>query len=326
MKLNDLKNLSAVNLSRRLRGSNLGLRILAVVLAVGLWIFVNSAERGSVEQLTVPVSYSTLPTGMVIVNHPATSVKVEVTGPRSLLSLLDPERLTLKIDLRSIATGPSEFKIYPSMFNVGRNTAVTSISPDSLSLDIDRMVTRDVPVHLAVEDRVAPGYMISSVDITPPNVTVVGPSRYVAPLTSVNTEPFDLKGLTSDTNRSVEITPPDPSLGLSTGHVDARVNVTQAITDREFRSEVEVKDSDFKYRVEPKQATLTIRGPAVKLAGLAPKGLAYVDANGLTPGSHELPLQVTVPDGMQLMRQSPDKVRLRMYREKLTSTADEHPS
>jgi YbbR domain-containing protein len=323
MKLNDLKNL---NLSRRLRGSNIGLRILAVVLAIGLWIFVNSAERGSVEQLTVPVSYSTLPQGMVIVNHPATSVKVEVTGPRSLLSLLDPERLTLKIDLRSIAAGPSEFKIYPSMFNVGRNTAVTSISPDSLSLDIDRMVTRDVPVHLAVEDRVAPGYTISSVDITPPNVTVVGPSRYVAPLTSVNTEPFDLKGLTSDTNRSVEIVPPDPSLGLSTGHIDARVNVAQAITDREFRSEVEVKDSDFKYRVEPKQATLTIRGPAVKLAGLAPKGLAYVDANGLAPGSHELPLQVTVPDGMQLMRQSPDKVRLRMYHEKLTTAEDEHPS
>src|ERR1700722_3451217 len=326
MRLGNLNYRSVASISRRLRGSNLGLRVLAVVLAIGLWIFVNSAERGSVEQLTVPISYSTLPTGMVIVNHPATSVKVEVTGPRSLLSLLDPERLTLKIDLRSIADGPSEFKIYPSMFNVGRNTAVTSISPDSLSLDIDRMVTRDVPVHLAVENRVAPGYTISSVDIAPSSVTVVGPSRYVAPLTSVNTEPFDLRGLTSDTNRSVEITPPDPSLGLSTGHVDARVNVTQAITDREIRSEVEVKDSDFKYRVVPKQATLTIRGPAIKLASLAPKGLAYVDADGLAPGSHELPLQVILPLGMQLVRQSPDKVRLRMYRERLTSTADEHPS
>jgi len=326
MRLGNLNYRSIASVSRRLRGSNIGLRILAVVLAVGLWVFVNSAERGSVEQLTVPISYSTLPTGMVIVNRPPTSVKVEVTGPRSLLSLLDPERLTLKIDLRSIAAGQSEFKIYPSMFNVGRNTAVTSISPDSLSLDIDSLVTRDVPVHLAVEDRVAPGYTISSVDITPPNVTVVGPSRYVAPLTSVNTEPFDLKGLTSDTNRSVEITPPDPSLGLSTGHVEARVNVAQAITDREFRSEVEVKDSDFKYRVEPKQVILTIRGPALKLAGLAAKGLAYVDADGLEPGSHELPLQVTVPDGMQLMRQSPDKVRIRMYHERLTTAEDEHPS
>ena len=64
----------------------------------------------------------------------------------------------------------------------------------------------------------------------------------------------------------------------------------------------------------------------MKLAGLAPKGLAYVDADGLEPGSHELPLQVTLPLGMQLLRQSPDTVRLRMYHEKLTTTADEHPS
>ncbi len=173
---------------------------------------------------------------MVIVNNPPKEVKIEVTGPRTLLSLLDPERLTLKIDMRSIAAGQSEFKIYPAMFNVGRNTTVTSISPDQLSLDIDRLVTRDVPVHLAVEDKVAPGYTITSVDINPPSVTVVGPSRYVAPLTAVSTEPFDLKGLTAETNRSVEIVPPDPSLGLSTGHVDAKVNVAEAITDREFRA------------------------------------------------------------------------------------------
>ncbi len=327
MRRGDFKYLSALISSRRLRGSNIGLRVLAVSLAIGLWIFVNAGERGSVESLTVPVSYASLPAGMVIVNNPPKEVKIEVTGPRTLLSLLDPERLTLKIDMRSIAAGQSEFKIYPAMFNVGRNTAVTSISPDQLSLDIDRLVTRDVPVHLAVENRVAPGYTISSVDINPPSVTVVGPSRYVSPLTFVSTEPFDLKGLSSETNRSVEIVPPDPSLGLSTGHVDAKVNVAEAITDREFRAvDVEVKDSDFKYRLEPKQATLTIRGPAVKLAGLAPKGLAYVDADGLEPGSHELPLQVTLPLGMQLLRQSPDTVRLRMYHEKLTTTADEHPS
>jgi YbbR domain-containing protein len=326
MKLADLNNAFTVG-RRRLFGRDVGLRVLALALAIGLWIFVNAGERGSVEALNVPINYSGLPGGMVIVNRPPTQVKIEVTGPRTLLSLLDPERLTLKIDLHAVATGQSDFKIYPAMFNVGRNTTVTGISPDQLALDIDRLETRDVPVHLAVDGRVGPGYTISSVDITPSNVTVVGPSRYVAPLSFLRTEPFELHGITADTSRRVFIEPPDPSVGLSTGHVDAKVNVTEAITDREFRAvAVEVKGSDFKYRVEPKQATLTIRGPAIKLANLAPKGLAFVDATDLEPGSHDLPLQVTLPDGMQLMRQSPDRVRLRMYREKLTTAEDEHPS
>ncbi len=327
MRLGDFKYLFAVSGVRRLRGADIGMRIFAVALAIGLWIFVNAGERGSVEPLTVPISYRSLPQGMVIVNHPPAFVKIEVTGPRTLLSLLDPERLTLRIDLRGVAAGQSEFKVYPAMFNVERNTAVTSISPDQLALDVDRLVTRDVPVHLAVQGKVEPGYTITSVDVTPPTVTIAGPSRFIAPLTSVSTEPFDLKGLTSGTGRSVDIVAPNPALGFSTGHVDARVNVAEAIADREFRAvDVEVRGSGFKYRVEPKQATLTIRGPAVKLAGLAPKGLAYVDAKGVAPGSHELPLQVTLPDAMQLVRHSPDKVRLRIYHEKLTTTADDHPS
>jgi YbbR domain-containing protein len=326
MRLGDLRDLFTDG-RRRLFGRDVGLRVLALALAFGLWIFVNAGERGSVEELSVPINYSGLPAGMVIVNHPPTQVKIEVTGPRTLLSLLDPERLTLKIDLHAVATGQSDFKIYPPMFNVQRNTTVTSISPDQLSVDVDRMETRDVPVHLAVEGRVEPGYTIASVDITPPTVTVVGPSRYVASLSFLRTEPFELRGLTADTSRKVYIEPPDPSVGLSTGHVEAKVNVNEEITDREFRAvAVEVKGSDFKYRVEPKQATLTIRGPAIKLASLAAKGLAFVDATDLEPGSHELPLQVTLPNGMQLVRQSPDKVKLRMYHERLTAAADEHPS
>ena len=164
----------------------------------GLWIFVNAGERGRSSRSQCRSVTASLPQGMVIVNHPPDEVKIEVTGPRTLLSLLDPQRLTLKIDLRSVASGQSEFKVYPAMFNVGRNTTVTSISPDQLSLDIDRIVTRDVPVHLAVagqgrrrlSDFIGRDYAAER--------HRVGPSRYVAPLISVSTEPLDLNGLNAN--------------------------------------------------------------------------------------------------------------------------------
>ena len=73
MRLGDFKYMFAARGSRRLRGSDIGLRVLAVVLAIGLWIFVNAGERGSVATLTVPISYASLPQGMVIVNHPPTA-------------------------------------------------------------------------------------------------------------------------------------------------------------------------------------------------------------------------------------------------------------
>ena len=329
MKPVDLQKLFGIRVAGGRGFNDTSLRILAVLLALGLWIFVNAGERGAVDELTVPVSYRTLPRGMVIMNHPPDFVKIEVEGPRTILSLLEPEQLTLKLDLAGVAPGRSEFKIYPAMFNTKRGATVTRISPDLVTLDIDRMVSREVPVRLALREKVAPGFAVSGIELTPPAVSVTGPSRFVSQLSDVSTDPFDVKGLTTDTEGPVDLTEPNPEVRYSVARVDARVHVTEMIADREFRAvDVEVKDPDFKYRVDPKQATLTIRGPAAKLAGLEAKGLAFVDAKGVEPGSHELPLQVTLPDGMQLVRQSPDKVRLRMYREKRTTNAnaDEHPS
>jgi len=88
MRLGDFKYMLAISGSRRL-GGDIGLRVLAVVLAIGLWIFVNAGERGSVEPLTVPISYSSLPAGMV--RMPSARTR-DITAPAPL-----PEGVAMRI-------------------------------------------------------------------------------------------------------------------------------------------------------------------------------------------------------------------------------------
>jgi len=52
----------------------------------------------------------------------------------------------------------------------------------------------------------------------------------------------------------------------------------------------------------------------------------YVNAGGVSPGSHQLPILVSLPDGLQLVRQSPDRVKLRIYRERIKAASDGSPS
>src|SRR5260370_2945836 len=69
---------------------NLGLRAIALALAVGLWFFVNAGQRGALAPMRVPISYRQLPSGPVIANQRPDSGQTQVPGPRTLLSLLHP--------------------------------------------------------------------------------------------------------------------------------------------------------------------------------------------------------------------------------------------
>ena len=75
---------------------NLGVRAIALLLAIGLWFFVNAGQRGALAPMRVPISYRGLPAGLVIVNQRPDFVQIEVRGPRTLLSLLDPDRMVLR--------------------------------------------------------------------------------------------------------------------------------------------------------------------------------------------------------------------------------------
>ncbi|MGH7247882.1 MAG: CdaR family protein [Pseudomonadota bacterium] len=302
---------------------NSGLRLISVLLAIGLWMFVNAGQRNSVVTLPVPISYRSLPPGYVIVNHPPDFVKIAVTGSRTLLSLLDPERLTLRLDLTGVPVGHTDFKISPNLFNVGRGTMVTRVTPDDAQIDIDRVVSRDLPVHLNLVGPVAKGYQVNSIELQPATISVSGPSRFVAPLVRAETDPFDVRGADADLERVVGIQNPGLAVHLAVVRVLAKVDVGDQIANREFHGvNVEVRDTDFKSRVEPGKVSITVRGPILKLASLDPKGIVYVDAQGGAPGLREMPLEVELPDGMQLVKQEPAKVKLRIYRQKLPDTGD----
>jgi YbbR domain-containing protein len=316
----------ATRLGRRAL-KNLPLRLLSLAIATGLWFFVNAGQRNAFDELNIPITYRRLPAGLVIVNHPADFVKIQVNGPRTLLSLLNPERLTVRLDLSGLGAGQASYKINPTMFNVPRGTSVTAVSPSEVILDVDHVVQREIPVHVDIDGKPADGYEVAGIDAKPATVIAMGPSRYVNTLAQIATGPFDIKGATGDVERGADLEDPNSAIALTATRADVTVDVSEKISDLEFHGvNVQVRDSDYKFNLSPNRATFTIRGPILKLKGLDPNGLAYVDAKELNPGSHEVPLQLDLPDGMQVVRQSPEKIRLRLYHEKRSASADEHTS
>jgi YbbR-like protein len=297
---------------------NLGLRAIALLLAVGLWFFVNAGQRGALAPMRVPISYRALPAGLVIVNQRPDFVQIEVRGPRTLLSLLDPDRMLVRLDLSGVTAGQAIFKIGPEMFNVPRQTDITRISPSQIVLDIDRMTDRQVPIHVSVQGQPAAGYRVVSAKTNPPAVTVRGPSRFVFHTDSVQTSPVEVNGAKADISQPVSLQPPSDRVALAGAQaVEARVAISEIIADREFRGlEVEVRDTPYRVKVDPQRIAVTVRGPLNQLSGLDLHGSVYVTAEDAEPGVRDLTVQIELPDGIQLVRANPDNVKVRIYRQK----------
>lgn len=297
---------------------NLGLRAIAILLAIGLWFFVNAGQRGALAPMRVPVSYRALPAGLVIVNQRPDFVQIEVRGPRTLLSLLNPDRMVLRLDLSGVTLGQAVFKIGPEMFNVPRQTDVARISPSQIVLDIDRITDREVPIHVDVRGQPASGYRVVAARANPAVATIRGPSRFVFHIDNVQTSPVEVTGAKADFQSPVSLpSPSDRVTVVGPQASEAAVAIGEIIANREYRGvTVEVRDTDYKVKVEPQRVAITVRGPVNQLTGLNLHGSVYVTAEDGLPGLHDLPVQIELPDGIQLVRASPDNVRVRIYRAK----------
>jgi YbbR domain-containing protein len=296
---------------------NMGLRIISVGLAIGLWFFVNTGQHEALKQFTVPIIYRGLPHGFVIANQHPELITIQVSGPRTLLSLIDPSRIALRIDLTGVSIGQASFKIGPDAFAVPRQTNVQSILPSQIVLDIDHIVTRNVPAHLVTAGKVADGYRLTVSEITPATITLRGPSKELGRIDQIDTEPMDVSGLSASESTVLGLTMPVGKIKVDPEEVTAVISVAPVIGDREFRDvPIAVRDSDWRFKVEPTHAMVTVRGPQPNLAKLDLSNAVYAEADGMAPGVHTLALQINLPEGVELVHQSPVKVKVRMYKER----------
>jgi len=294
---------------------NPGLRIISLMLAIGLWIFVNAGQHSSVQAFSIPVSYRGLPPGFVITNDHPDFVRIQISGPQTLLSLVDPSRLGLKLDLGGVGVGQASFKVGLESFNVQRGTAVTSISPSQIVLDVDKIVVRDLTLHVVTVGAPADGYRISSIETIPPRVQARAPSRELANLETVDTEAVDVAGLTSEAERVAAITTAGPMMRIEPAEVTVKIGIAPVIATKDFHAvPVTARDIPFESKLQPTHINLTVRGARLELSKLNLSHAVFVDGDGMGPGTYNTPIQVQLPQGVELLHLWPDRVRITIKR------------
>lgn len=294
--------------------SDVGTWGLALLVAAGLWLLVNMGERTSERTLRVRLEPENVPAGMMIINPIPEYAEVRVSGSGLILSSIDQKNLHTVLDLSGTKPGVLTFSLDPKNFELPRKVEVTRITPSQVTFHLDQLVKRALPVRLERAGEVPSGLRLKELALVPEKVEVSGPKLRVDAMQSVFTAALDLSRLQPGTQQiDVSLTQPGGLVQLKATEIRVRTVVEPVVVERELRGvKLEVRNGARPFRVRPDSVTLVVRGPEAELSSLdLSPGAAFVDASELEgQATSRAKPQVTLPDGMTLVRTEPAEVTL----------------
>ena len=156
---------------RRLVSHNLGLKAVALAMAVAAWWFV-AGESKVLVGITVPLEIRNVPRGLTMTNKPERQVEVRLSGPSSLLSGIRPTEISAGVDLTAAREGRQSFTMDDRAVKVPPGIKVQRIFPASVEVVLVRTERRSVPVSVRLGGEGALRRRVAKVEIDPPSLEV----------------------------------------------------------------------------------------------------------------------------------------------------------
>jgi YbbR domain-containing protein len=172
---------------------NLGLKLVSLALAVGLWLAVTRDPVSEVA-VDVPIEFHNIPANLEISTEVVPRAQIWVRGPERIVRRLQPADVYAAIELSGVKPGERTFDLTANQVHQPREVQVTQIVPSQLHISFDARLTRQVPVLPRVVGTFAAGYQIGKVVAEPSTVTVSGPQKRVEAVDAAITDSIDASG------------------------------------------------------------------------------------------------------------------------------------
>jgi YbbR domain-containing protein len=181
-----------------------GTLLLSAAIALVLWGMAHgtsSIDRG----VDIPVLFDGVPDDLVIVGQSVDKVNLRVLGSRAALRNVTSDRLEYRVDVAGAKPGHAVYEVDPSRIELPRGVRAVSRSPAAIEVDFEHRGRKAVDVRADLQGEVAPGFRISSIEVDPPRVWLVGARGEVMRLAQVETEPIDVTNLQAPIERKARV-------------------------------------------------------------------------------------------------------------------------
>jgi hypothetical protein len=120
------------------------LKLLSVVFAVALWIFVAAEDTGDAVYV-VPLDLTEVPPGLEVTGLGTSIVEVRLQGLRHVLERIDERQLQARVSLRGARTGDVVLRVRPDDVVVPRGVHVARVTPSQIRVTLEPRTGRSRP-------------------------------------------------------------------------------------------------------------------------------------------------------------------------------------
>jgi YbbR domain-containing protein len=290
-------------------------KVISIALAIILFVF---HRMSTLESRFFSVPLRVEHNASLIPASPYTRmIRVSLRGDaNSIYPILDDD-IEAYIDLRNYETEGlyhTPVQIRKKGTALGVDPLEITADPMEISLELDRRMSKYLPLTASLRGSVEEGYDLASQTLTPNQVTVDGPLRLLGNITELYTEEIDLDGRNADFSVMVNILNQNPLLVIrGNGMTEFRGFVQNRVSVRNFMGiPITVNGLAPQFAAEPdiKLGSIRAEGGQKELdAFVPPASFLSVDASAIEmPGTYTLPLDAVLPEGLNLVRQDPLEV------------------
>lgn len=250
--------------------------------------------------ITKPMDLDVRISGEVAIGYQVGEISLEpvsviVSGAQSRVQ--EVRRARVSVDLNRIRENYDQFIKVEALDERGQPVSGVTVSPESVHVVLP--VTqqggyRDVAVKVTTLGRVASGYRLTDISVSPPVVTIYSEDpALVNSLPGVlETQPLDLQNAQDDITTRLKLSLPAgiSVIGEQTVLVQAGVSpIESSVTLSGQRIEIIGLDSDLNVQISPTSVDIILSGPLPILDTLTRQSVRVtVDLTGLGEGTYQL--------------------------------------
>ena len=298
-------------------------KLLALVFAVMLYIGVSRQIFVERNIPSVPVEVKLAP-DLAFIARPHYQVTLVVRGAERALQKLSPEDFS-----GTVYIGP-EHRVSEDVYLVHmradmfkRRPGVKIVNEPVLKLNLQRRISKRIPVKAQFSGRLSDEYHCSDVRCIPSEVVVSGPELMLKSLDTVFTEPIPLSETVTDSFEYESRLAVPADLQFATAKVMVQAEIIKSLEQRRIgRLPVRLlqngSDKLKAATVDPAQtADVTLSGLSTRLAMLKPEDIRlFADLSDIRkPGIYTVPLRCSCSvEGVSVKAVSPGEIKVNVIK------------